>query len=162
MSPTVKLEPWRQLYRYWLSKHVGSRPPARSEIDPPIEIPTLVANLVLLAKADDGQYLYRLVGTAVEERAGMGLTGRRIGASSIPSTLMKDWLAGLDEVSTTQKPRLYVSRLPEGVIAKYVTLLLPLVHPDGRTDQILVGSFYDGFVAPGTRAEGMTPIEIDL
>ena len=57
-------EPWRQLYRYWQSKHVEGRPPSRADIDPITEIPRLVANLMLIDSVGD-DFIYRFVGTEV-------------------------------------------------------------------------------------------------
>jgi len=41
-------EAWKQLYEYWLSKHVGGRPPARHELDPPVDVPRLIPNIMLI------------------------------------------------------------------------------------------------------------------
>ena len=45
-------EAWKQLYDYWLSKHVRGRPPTRQEIDPPVEVPRLIANMMLVENID--------------------------------------------------------------------------------------------------------------
>jgi hypothetical protein len=50
--------------------------------------------------------------------------------------------------------------LPAGVAGRFVVLATPLVGPDGRTDHILTGSFYDGYFDPATRPEGMAVQEL--
>jgi len=68
-------EPWNQLYRYWLGKHRDGRPPSIKDFDPVVEIPRLVSAVVLLKPVDDS-YRYRLVGSEIVDRFGVGLTGR--------------------------------------------------------------------------------------
>jgi hypothetical protein len=65
------------LYRYWLAKRVGRANPARSDIDP-VDIPALLPYLTIVDKVD-GQFRYRLVGTAVVQQFGYDLTGTFIG-----------------------------------------------------------------------------------
>jgi len=154
------MEQWEKLHRYWQSKHIGDRPPARQDIDPPIEIPSLVANLMLLEKTESGDYRYRLAGTAVESRAGVSLTGQRIGVSPITSTLVAQWRAGLDAVWEGCAPKLFVARFAAGVPVNYITLMLPLAAETGMTEQILIGCFFEGYLQPGLKVEGMIPLEI--
>ena len=57
-------EAWKQLYDYWLSKHAGGRPPCRHDLDPPVDVPRLIPNIMLIDI--EGETLrYRLVGTAI-------------------------------------------------------------------------------------------------
>ncbi len=154
------MEPWKTLYRYWFSKRVGERPPARRDIDPPVEIPSLVANLMLMEKAPDGSYRYRLAGTEIESRAGVSLTGKGIGASEIPQSLAAQWRSGLDAVWRECAPKLFVSRFKDGVAVRHITLMLPLATETGETEHVLIGCFFDGYVAPGVRAEGLIPEEL--
>jgi len=39
---------WHELHRYWLDKHVEGKPPARRDLDPLVEIPSLVAWIMLV------------------------------------------------------------------------------------------------------------------
>src|SRR3954447_24267311 len=73
-------EPWRQLYNYWLSKHVDGRPPARADIDPLTEIPRLVANLMIIDAVAE-EFIYRFAGTEVVTLTGEEVTGRAAGLS---------------------------------------------------------------------------------
>src|SRR5471032_688932 len=71
-------EAWKQLYDYWLSKHVGGRPPGRHDLDPPVDVPRLIPNIMLIDI--EGEVLrYRLVGSAIWNRYGFDLTGTTIG-----------------------------------------------------------------------------------
>jgi hypothetical protein len=73
---------------------------------------------------------------------------------------MREYFAALDTVVRERKPKFLVSRLPAGVAGRFVVLATPLVGPDGRTDHILTGSFYDGYFDPATRSEGMAVQEL--
>lgn len=160
MVHMTKEERWRVLHRYWLLKHCDGRPPARKDLDPLIEIPTLVANLVLLEPAD-GSYRYRLVGTEVVKRTGMEMTGKMIGLTITAPEMRDQWRLALDTVSEGQKARLFLSKMPEGVTARYVTLMLPLVSAAGVTEMILVGIFFDGYVPPGRLVPGLSPLDLE-
>jgi hypothetical protein len=156
----MKEEPWKALHRYWLLKHRDGRPPARKDLDPLIEIPSMVANLVLLDLVD-GNYRYRLAGTEVVKRAGVELTGKTIGLTITAPEMRDQWRTALDNVAESRKPQLFLSKMPQGVTARYVTLMLPLVAPSGETEMILAGIFFDGYVPPGQRVPGLSPLDLD-
>ncbi len=150
---------WEQLYFYWLSKHVDNCPPARCDIDPVTEIPRLVEYLLLIDR-EAGDYRYRVAGTRVEARCGRGLTGRLIGLEGTPVQLVDQWRAALDRAAHEQKPLLYGFKLPPGIEVIYVALILPLVDRDGRTAKLVVGSFCDGYLPPGTPILEMYSIDL--
>jgi len=50
--------------------------------------------------------------------------------------------------------------MPEGVTARYVTLMLPLVS-HGVTEMILAGIFFDGYVPPGRLVPGLSPLDLE-
>ena len=156
----MKEEPWKALHRYWLLKHRDGRPPSRKDLDPLIEIPSLVANLVLLDPVD-GNYRYRLVGTEVVKRAGIELTGQMIGLTITLPEMREQWRTALDGVAIGQKPQLFLSKMPQGITARYVTLMLPLIAPTGKTEMILAGIFFDGYVPPGHRVPGLSPLDLE-
>lgn len=159
MVRMTKEEPWKVLHRYWLLKHRDGRPPSRGDLDPLIDIPSLVANLVLLEPVD-GSFRYRLVGTEVVKRSGMDMTGQMIGLTITLPEMRDQWRLALDAVSEGQKPQLFLSKMPEGVTARYVTLMLPLVS-QGVTEMILAGIFFDGYVPPGRRVPGLSPLDLE-
>jgi len=156
----TKEEPWKPLHRYWLLKHRDGRPPARKDLDPLIEIPSMVANLVLLDPVD-GSYRYRLVGTEVVKRSGVEMTGKMVGLTITAPGMRDQWRMALDTVSESQKAQLFLSKMPEGVTARYVTLMLPLVSAAGITEMILAGIFFDGYVPPGRLVPGLSPLDLD-
>jgi hypothetical protein len=149
------------LYQYWLMKHDGGRPPSRWQIDPIVEIPRLAKHLLLIDVLPDG-YRYRVVGSELVRRHGVDLTGRRADLSEGNPNSMREYFAALDTVVRERKPKFLVSRLPTGVAGKFVVLATPLVGPDGRTEHILTGSFYDGYFDPATRPEGMAIQELAM
>jgi hypothetical protein len=67
------------LYRYWLAKRGGRTMPARSDLEPR-GICALLPYLTLLDKAD-GQYRYRLLGSAAAQEIGRDLTGGFVGST---------------------------------------------------------------------------------
>jgi hypothetical protein len=148
-------EPWRQLHRYWLSKHIGNRPPARSEIEPVYEIPRLVANLMIIDATED-DFVYRFVGTEVVEQAGEDMTGRGVGTSRKYSGIRSTWLAALEFVRLHRRPRLMICRFGSQIGARQVLLLLPLSPTPGGVFKILGGSFFDGYFPPGLEVDGVS------
>ena len=159
MMRMSKEEPWKALHRYWLTKHRDGQPPSRKDLDPLVEIPSLVANLVLLDPVD-GSYRYRLVGTEVVRRTGTEMTGKMIGLTITLPEMRDQWRLALDTVSKTRTAQLFLSKMPEGVTARYVTLMLPLVSA-GVTEMILVGIFFDGYVPPGRLVPGLSPLDLE-
>jgi hypothetical protein len=151
---------WKQLYQYWLSKHVDGHVPSRRDIDPIIDIPHLVKNLILLDARND--FTYRLVGTEVVERHGFDMTGRKSGSSGGDSKVISDWMAALDYVSSELKPRLLMSRIGNDEIARNVMILLPLADKQGQIEMVLVGSFYNEHFTRGTHIADMVAQEVDI
>ena len=149
---------WKQLYQYWLSKHVGGRVPSRSDIDPIIDIPHLVKNLLLLDARDN--FTYRLVGSEVVERHGTDMTGRPSGTSGKEPKAISEWLAALQYVSRESKPRLLASRICNNEIATNVMIMLPLADRQGHIEMVLVGSFYNEHFKRGTHIHDMVAQEI--
>jgi hypothetical protein len=93
---------WKQLYHYWLSKHVDDKVPSRADIDPVIDIPQLVKNLILLDAKNE--FTYRLIGSEAVERHGMDMTGRKSGSSGKAPKAISEWKAALDYVARELRP----------------------------------------------------------
>jgi len=158
---TSKKDSWEELYRYWRSKHIDGRPPARGDLDPVAEIPRLIANLMII-DIDDGGYRYRLVGSEITSRFGSELTGKPVGSSAMSETVRTEWRGLLDLVRDEQKPRMMVAKLPAAIEANHLMLILPLVDKHGGTERILVGGFFfNRDYRPGFDAEGLIVSEIE-
>ena len=149
-------EPWRQLYRYWQSKHVDGHPPSRADIDPITEIPRLVANLMIIDSVGD-DFIYRFVGTEVVTQTGEDMTGRSAGHSRKYASIRATWMATLEVVRASRQPRLIVNRFGgQSTAARQAVLLLPLHAEPGAVFKILGGAFQDGDFPPGLTIEGVT------
>jgi hypothetical protein len=154
-------EGWDHVYRYWLSKHIDGRPPARRDLDPLIEIPRLVANIMLIDVLPDG-FRYRLVGSENVLRGDHNPTGLRVGSSPLAANVRSGWIAAYDLVSRDRKPRLVISRMAAGLAAKHALIVLPLVNPDREIDCLLAAAFYEGDFKQGTEIKGLITQEIQL
>ena len=152
--------PWRELYQYWRDKHVDGRPPSRRDIDPPLEIPRMLKNLVIIEVSAD-KFLLRLVGSEIARYVKADGAGDvawvRVWSSN---DIIKTWLALLKKAAVTQKPQLVVSRFPTGVKAFSQSLALPLVDASGRTEQILIGVFRGGYIDLNIEVEGIETREV--
>jgi hypothetical protein len=152
-------EPWRQLHRYWLSKHIDGRPPARADIDPVTEIPRLVANLMIIDALED-DFVYRFVGTEVVEQAGEDMTGRSVGMSRKYASTRSTWIAALEFVRQHRQPQLLIHRFGPHRNARQAVLLLPLHAAPGAVFKILGGSFFGGHFPPGMQVDGISVREV--
>lgn len=63
------------LHRYWCDKAAGHAMPSRRDIDP-VEIPKLLPDVMLVERAANGRYRYRLIGTENARAHGINATGR--------------------------------------------------------------------------------------
>jgi hypothetical protein len=136
------MELWKELQVYWQAKHVDGRPPSRQDIDPAVDLPHLVANLLIADVVPEG-YRYRLVGSAVVERHKQEMTGKLAGCSQFMQRVKPQLFESYDAVRTEQKPRLLKSGVSAADYAGAETIILPLVGKSGETEMLLVGVFYD-------------------
>jgi hypothetical protein len=136
------MEPWKELLVYWQAKHVDGRPPSRKDIDPAVDLPHLVANLLIADVVPEG-YRYRLVGSAVVERHKQEMTGKLAGSSQFMQRVRPQLFENYDAVRTEQKPRLVKTGAVAADYARAETIILPLVAKTGETEMLLVGVFYD-------------------
>jgi hypothetical protein len=140
---------WGDLLAYWRDRHVDGRQPSRADIDPPVDLPQLLPNLMLFEIADE-TFRVRLVGSEVTRRAGMDLTGRVLGSvrpdagpvSSNGKNVPK-FVVFLRRVVTTGAPVLYFAGRSEEAALGAIGLLLPLVARSGETTMVLGGLFYE-------------------
>src|SRR5476651_1316708 len=90
MNTSREIEPWEELYRYWLTKHADGRPPSRAEIDPMIDLPHLASSLLMIDLHPEG-FKYRLVGSEVVSRFGLDHTGKDVGTSGLDERRLVVW-----------------------------------------------------------------------
>jgi hypothetical protein len=131
-------EPWKQLYHYWLSKHVGGRPPGRADIDPVVEVPRLTANIMLI-DAEGGRFRYRLVGSALWGRFKLELTGRWVENGSPAEAAWRDTLRA---VRDDHVPRLITSPVADHADQRHIAVAMPLLGAADAVSQILAGTFF--------------------
>ena len=75
----VQSEIVRAGYAYWLAGKGERALPARGDFDPPIEIPRLVPNMIILDVLHEPlDFVYRLIGTKVRPHLMQDLTGVRM------------------------------------------------------------------------------------
>lgn len=132
-------EAWKQLYDYWLAKHVDGRPPTRRELDPPVEVPRLVAHILLIDVVDGCRFRYRVAGSAYWARYGFELTGRWIG-EKIPAEA--EFRATLQAVHDDGLPRVLTAPTANHPDRLHVGIVMPLSGDDGGVAHILAGSFF--------------------
>jgi hypothetical protein len=131
-------EPWKELYGYWRSRQVDGRAPKRSELDIPVEIPRLLANVMLIDCIGD-RLQYRLVGSALWDRYQAELTGTWIEERSPPEA---EWRETIALVRDDGAPRLVSSPIAGDGSKSHIAVALPLLDDGGRVFQILAGTFY--------------------
>jgi hypothetical protein len=128
------------LYRYWLSKRGDRRMPARVDIDP-AEIPLLLPYISIVHKVE-GEFRFRLVGSAVARQFGHELTGDVVGAhvSNIEESIPTLRAVG-ERVFATAQPAFSTGwhETKQGAIHNVSVLLLPLSY-DGRHINMIIFS----------------------
>jgi hypothetical protein len=149
MANTEGTDSWRELYDYWVARHVSGRPPSRDALDPPIDLPHLAPDLMLVDVLPQG-FAYRLAGSNVVKGAGIGMTGIEAGSSGRHAHVMDEWTGAMRAVHDDGKPRLLTARFAPHVTAKTLWLLLPLSASADGIPKILGGLFLEGVFAPGT------------
>lgn len=134
-------EPWLELYRYWLGKHVDGRPPSRRDLDPPVEIPSLVPGMMLIEVAG-GELRYRLVGSRITSYLAFEATGTTVGGNGgAPAAIRSEWRRMIEIVRDTQRPQMAISMPAPANRRPGFCLALPLVDAAGETEQVLVCVF---------------------
>lgn len=149
-------EAWKQLYDYWLSKHVAGRPPSRNDLDPPVDVPRLIPNIMLIDV--DGDVLrYRLVGTAIWGRYGFDLTGTTIEARNPAEA---EWRGTLKTVCHDKVARLITSPVDGHADRLHVAVAMPLYSEDHAAGRILAGTFFAQEFGPNPRIGLVTVKEL--
>lgn len=128
------------LYDYWRGKWPSKTLlPARRHIDP-VDIPRLLANLVLIDHIGRGDFRIRLAGTNVVRGWGRDITGRRLEEMMSGSYL--DYILGLCQECVDRRAALYSSsmfRWDQKTWRRAKRLMLPLANDGQSVDMILLG-----------------------
>jgi hypothetical protein len=124
-------------YRYWLAKRDGPGMPARSDLNP-CDIPKLLPYLTIVDKID-GQFHYRLAGTAVSQELGRDLTGSFVGSYVTPPEYAAALRAIYERVFTGARPIFTTGeyKAKSGAIHSVSRLMLPL-SDDGTNVNMVI------------------------
>ena len=133
---------WRELYGYWHGLQREGRPPSRADLDPPLQIPRLLPNLMLI-DAVDGHFRMRLVGSEVVRRAGRDPTGLRLDPLVITERGIPAFVGFLEKTVETRRPVIYSVERGDQTAFGAIGLLLPLSGPNHEIPMILGGLFYE-------------------
>jgi hypothetical protein len=137
----VSLMAWRDLYYYWLERHVDGRAPGRADIDPPLQVPQLLPNLILFDRVDS-EFRIRLAGSEVVRRGGRDATGRTLNKDMVTYQGIISLIEYLDRVFESGSPMIYsVASSDEGPFGA-IGILLPLIGTDQKVEMTLGGVFY--------------------
>jgi hypothetical protein len=154
------------LYDYWLGKRGVRSVMLRADLDP-LEIPSLLQNLILSDVADEGRAIrYRLVGTEIVTAHGFDYTGRTIEQLTSGTTLA--FTQQLYGIIVTQRVPVYSEGNFRWVGKEHrwtSRLHLPLSRDGNQIDMVLAGQVFEERVRAGTdifRPAQVAEIEGDL
>ena len=131
-----------QLYDYWNAIR-GDRPmPARCDMDP-VDIPALLANIVLLdVEHAPLRFRVRVYGTAVTDSRGADLTGRYLDEFD-DSPALQMYISANRQTIETKAPHFLTAQYPDNSCrpSYFHRLGLPFSKDGSRVDMILVGCY---------------------
>jgi hypothetical protein len=133
---------WRDLYSYWQGLKIDGRLPSRADIDPPLRIPRLLPNLMLIDTIG-GHFRMRLVGSEVARRAGRDQTGLRLDPLVLTERGIPTFVGFLQKTVETRQPVIYAVERGDRTAFGAIGLLLPLSGPNHDIPMILGGLFYE-------------------
>jgi hypothetical protein len=158
IAPATEMMPFtdprlEQAYEYWRRKAAGRQLPRRRDIDP-VEIPKLLADVMLVDVEPDGRYRYRLIGTENTQAHGMKATGRYLD-EVLPGREYRNHVLALYDEAVQKKQALYSECLflsPERLAPERHTkvLFMPLSE-DGETVNMVFVLQIFRYIEQGTR-----------
>ena len=151
----VKRMAWRELYSYWRGRHADGHPPSRADIDPPIDIPKLLPNLIIFDRVD-GHFRVRLAGSEVVRRGGRDATGRILDRDMVTYDGIITLIGLLERVIATGEPVIYSVARGSDTAFGAIAILLPLSGADGKPEMVLGGVFFSASRI-GESSEPWTP-----
>lgn len=148
-APNLTLETLATLYAYWAEKCRGRSMPDRADIDP-IEMRTWLGHLMLVERRPDGDYVYRLYGSAFVDQFKVDMTGQSI--SRLPPAQAELLRAEYDAAIKTAHPmsRRYTAtfdftsrdkRSNWQVERTWERLVLPLSNGSSSVGMLLVAAY---------------------
>jgi hypothetical protein len=158
MDTAPETPSWEELYRYWLDRHAGGKPPTRAAIDPMIDLHHMASHLVLIDIVD-GRAEYRLVGSQVVSHFGADRTGKPVGSSNVDPTQVAAWSKTVEHVAAQDKPYMLVSHYPGAEKSKVIALLMPLTPEADGVGKVFAGLFF-GMPFPDTAAYPDLPVRM--
>ena len=142
MDKAQETPPWEELYRYWLDRHAGGKPPTRAVIDPMIDLHQMASNLIVIDVFPD-RFEYRLVGSQVVSHFGVDHTGKMVGTSGVDKTQLDAWSGTVAYVAQEGKPSMLASHYPDSPRTKVIALLLPLSADGDGARKLFGATFFD-------------------
>lgn len=147
--PELSLPTLRALYGYWAEKRRGRPMPDRADIDP-IEMRPWLGHLMLVERKPDGDYIYRLYGSAFVDQFKVDMTGLAI--SSLPAGQAELLRAEYDAVVNALAPttRQYTAQFEStsrdkrsswAVERSWERLVLPLSNGGDAVGMLLVAAY---------------------
>ncbi|GAB4366508.1 MAG: hypothetical protein Kow00114_24470 [Kiloniellaceae bacterium] len=132
----------RALYDYWHGRRPGPRLPGRQHLDP-LDIPTLLPNVMLVDVVAPDDLRFRLVGTALVGWFGRDTTGlplQTVYAAKDWERILADYRYSIRE----RRPCLSRRAIARagGRQQPYQRLLLPLARDGERVDMLLAGVYW--------------------
>jgi hypothetical protein len=133
-----------ELWAYWNEKRRGVLLPSRDDIDP-VQIPTLLPHLQIMDRTAEGEFCYRLAGTAVASGYGRDPTGKLVREVLSPERLVialarygKAWSSGRPLWSRNR----YAA--PGGAEQIVTRIILPLAEDGRAVNMLLLGQTFEG------------------
>jgi len=146
---------WRELYSYWRGRHIDGVAPGRADIDPPMDIPKLLPNIIIFDRVD-GHFRVRLAGSEVVRRAGRDATGLMLDKEMKSYHGIVTLLGYLGRVVETGEPVIYSVARGNDTAFGAIGLLLPLAGAGGKPEMVLGGVFFRS-TRTGESSEPWTP-----
>lgn len=141
----IKHAPLRQLFDYWRTKASSRAAPRRADIDPVLEIPSVVPHVGLVDVLEGGRdFRFRVAGGEMRDMFGRELRGLKLSETR----LNDDGDASLVEfrqVVATGRPgcRFHDFTQRGGQRIRYERLLCPLTNDGGQVHMLLLGVCFD-------------------
>jgi hypothetical protein len=132
-----------RLYEHWDARRQGRRMPARADLDP-VDLPFALGHLLLMdvIGPPPWRFRYRLIGSALTQRAGRDLTGRMVEEIPEPEyrASVVAWHGAVVEARAPQ--RNLTRRVIDARWQHYELLTLPLSSDGETVDMTLTGLYY--------------------